>query len=528
MATAAGALSASHLHPLHLRLSTTATFRPRCPDHERQSLRCCPIRGIICCSAKGREYRRGCNSLTFRPWNVNAPGIGDGRIEINHLRRSPFVRCHCFGSATSYDGATTPEFVTLVDQMLLMASIFLTYVAGVVPDGKTVYTARKGTSQYEVDKVATSPGSGTKNNDPGCPLEITKRKILDALEVISKADALGGGVLELEKDQTKRPLLLHAIAEGPRFRLLLAALAHIEKEVLSIPGSFLKATMDDWMVLFSDIVSGSTQPVCTAWFQKELSEGNSDMNEELVTTILEKLEGSSLFPENIKKSGKGDLYAELLCFLKFGSVREDCYYSTSLFISQGTAILEDLVIALANSIANVYLELISLDGNMSNELNDLGPVLCSLSTRALQRLRNEVALNGWLHQNMEAVVSMYEDRFDLSMLQSRLLEEPNVSGTEKFDLWRKIFRRNSSATTQLQYVVITDFSIPVKRTKELRALTGWRYYFSLFLELSDITMPLVRTFISKVSDAITFFLVCLIGRSLGLIYTGIRQSLRWK
>ena len=64
-------------------------------------------------------------------------------------------------------------------------------------------------------------------------------------------------------------------------------------------------------------------------------------------------------------------------------------------------------------------------------------------------------------------------------------------------------------------------------------LYGWflwfrRYYFSLFLELSDIAMPLIRAVISKVSDAISFFLVCLIGRSLGLIYTGIRQSLRWK
>lgn len=55
-----------------------------------------------------------------------------------------------------------------------------------------------------------------------------------------------------------------------------------------------------------------------------------------------------------------------------------------------------------------------------------------------------------------------------------------------------------------------------------------RYYFSLYLELSDIGMPFVRTVAAKISDAVSFFLVCLIGRSLGLIYTGIRQSLRWK
>lgn len=55
-----------------------------------------------------------------------------------------------------------------------------------------------------------------------------------------------------------------------------------------------------------------------------------------------------------------------------------------------------------------------------------------------------------------------------------------------------------------------------------------RYYFSLFLELSDISMPFIRALFDKISNAISFFLVCLIGRSLGLIYTGIRQSLRWK
>lgn len=55
-----------------------------------------------------------------------------------------------------------------------------------------------------------------------------------------------------------------------------------------------------------------------------------------------------------------------------------------------------------------------------------------------------------------------------------------------------------------------------------------RYYFSLFLELSDISMPLVRAVVAKVSSAVSFFLVSLIGRSLGLIYTGIRQALRWK
>ncbi|RXH87125.1 hypothetical protein DVH24_028625 [Malus domestica] len=55
-----------------------------------------------------------------------------------------------------------------------------------------------------------------------------------------------------------------------------------------------------------------------------------------------------------------------------------------------------------------------------------------------------------------------------------------------------------------------------------------RYYFSLFLELFDISMPLIRAIVDNVSKGYLFFLKCLIGRSLGLVYTGIRQSLRWK
>lgn len=72
------------------------------------------------------------------------------------------------------------------------------------------------------------------------------------------------------------------------------------------------------------------------------------------------------------------------------SCREGRCYDHSLFTLHGVAILEDLVITLADGIASIHLELISVDGNMSNEMNGLGLILCTLSTRELQRLRNEV------------------------------------------------------------------------------------------------------------------------------------------
>lgn len=43
-------------------------------------------------------------------------------------------------------------------------------------------------------------------------------------------------------------------------------------------------------------------------------------------------------------------------------------------------------------IASVYLELMSVDGDMSTEVVSSSLVLCSLSTRELQKLRNEVSI----------------------------------------------------------------------------------------------------------------------------------------
>lgn len=93
--------------------------------------------------------------------------------------------------------------------------------------------------------------------------------------------------------------------------------------------------------------------------------------------------------------------------------------------------------------------------------------------------RKQVALNQWLHQNMEAVVSMYEDRFDLRTLQSQLIEGPSKTNTDNFSWWKRLtLRKSESVASPLHYVVINDISITVKRTKELRALTGW-YVLSL-------------------------------------------------
>ncbi|XP_022991670.1 uncharacterized protein LOC111488215 isoform X3 [Cucurbita maxima] len=288
--------------------------------------------------------------------------------------------------------------------------------------------------------------------------------------------------------------------------------------------------MDDLSIIFSKFIQKSSQPVCMSWLKNELSMKNNDSSKAFLSLMSEKLKAEDNILPGIKKSGKEELYAELMHFLSFGPRSRDyCYYDYSLFVKHGISILEDLLITFADGIASMYLEFISVDSSFFDEVDNIGLALCTLSTRALQRLRNEVAMNQWLYQNIEAIVSMYEDRFDLCTLSSQQIELPGSRQANIDNWWMKhILRRRETLSSELRYVVIDSFAMPVKRTKELRALRGWRYYFSLLIELSDITMPLIRVVIDKISSGISFFLVCLIGRSLGLIYTGIRQSLRWK
>lgn len=52
-------------------------------------------------------------------------------------------RCNCLATLVDLDGAAASDWVPFVDQVLLMASIFLTYMAGVIPSGKSSFDSRK-------------------------------------------------------------------------------------------------------------------------------------------------------------------------------------------------------------------------------------------------------------------------------------------------------------------------------------------------------------------------------------------------
>lgn len=454
-----------------------------------------------------------------------------GGIDLNftpRLQQLP-IKCIGLGALVDFDGATSPGLVPVVDQVLLMGSIFLTYMAGVIPVEKSFASYQKTNSDKNVFAESSDiSGSSVKQNygfESKYVLNVVRGKLLNSLNSLEQKAYSGDIILQ----SAKRPLSLSAVARGPKLRLIWAAFQQVEEEVNNISSISRAVGVDDMFGLFSEIIQRSCHSICAAWLEKEflLLKGSDD--KELASMIIEKVRGDSTIVQSITRSGKKDLYSELLWYLTFGSLREDCYYDSRIFAVHGISILEDLVIALADGVASIYLEFISVDSDVSSKTNSLDMSLCALSTRELQKLRNEVALNQWLYHNMDTVVSMYEDRFDLCILESQPIDLTDNIQTEKENWWNRLTRQNSKTMSlELHCIEISHFSMPVKRTKELRALTGWRYYFSLFLELSDITMPLVRAVIDRVSDAISFFLVSLIGRSLGLIYTGIRQSLRWK
>ncbi|KAH0939958.1 hypothetical protein HID58_007419 [Brassica napus] len=469
-------------------------------------------------------------NITQRKPNITWKPSGEARrrcVSTSLNLGASSCKCTCLASLADFDAVAGSGWVPIGDQVLLMTSVFLTYMAGVIPLRNSGYSSKKNTVEEESPYLGASESSGRDTEFDGdleSVWDVVKGKLLDSLDAVKRESTLGSRVLKPKPPQGKPPLSLYAISERPQLYLLLSCFQKLEEETDKISNTI---SSDEWKVSFNDIVSEAYQGACTVWLKRELCVEDTDSDTAMTPLLIKMLNEKEAIFDKIRKSGKEDLFAEFLYFHRFGSLRKASCYDLSLFRTHGVAILEDLMITLADGVASIYLELISVDSKFSDEMNGGGGLdICSLSSRALQKLRNEVALYQWLHQNMEAVVSMYEDRFDLYILQTQVINNPDGGGeTKSHSWWRKA---KAASSSPLRYSVISDFSLPVKRTKELKALSGWRYYFSLFLELSDIGMPIIRVVVDKVSSVISFFLVTLIGRSVGLIFTGIRQSLRWK
>ncbi|CAA6675512.1 unnamed protein product [Spirodela intermedia] len=403
------------------------------------------------------------------------------------------LRCHCFGALANPESLTPSKWVPVIDQVLLTVSIVLAYMV----DGS---------------------------------------KLIDGLKATENDDYLDRSVND--RDITNGSLSLFAVAESPRLRLLWITLQRLHNEagivstayflssiVINTSQSYEGISRDGWSAVSYQILQQIIQPICIEWFEGELSLKIAKRTCILFIStgaphrnIQEAVEDNSVL-DSFKGLGKSELYADLL--YSFDLVLYVMFTMLSLFdsyqnvvmgisseqfpgVEHGVDILEDLVVSLADGISSMYLELISIDSNVADEMNSLDLNLCRLSTRELQRIRNEVALRQWVLRNFQS------GRLD--------------RGRPGNHWWQKFAYGKAESNAPLLRG-IDRAPMRVKRTKELRALTGWRYYFSLFLELSDVAMPLFRVVFTKGREVVSFLLTCLVGRSLGLIYAGIRQSL---
>ncbi|KAK9726484.1 hypothetical protein RND81_05G218400 [Saponaria officinalis] len=448
------------------------------------------------------------------------------RHRTSTVLRGSSMKCKCSGIMIDLENAAGSGWVPVIDQVLLTASVLLTYMAGVIPSKKSYISSEKNNSSdvLLLENPVFFEEEGQSNCE--CNWTVVKGKITDSLLAYENGVIAGDNFDELELNHSKRPFSLSALAHGSRLRLLLSSVEQLEKEVNKIPD--ISATMErgEWLELLSTTLTKACRAAFISWMDKELS---TKPDKELLYYMSEKLKEDEMILGNIRKSGKMELYADLIGFFRYSFFRDCSYYDQSVYTLHGSAILEDLVIRIADAMASTYLEVISVDSEVSTKISNLGMSLCALSTRALQKLRNEVAMFEWMHRNFGEIVLMYEDQFELRVLSSKPCLGSAEKQKENLSWWSKLTLKTSAKVeSSLRYAVVSPFSLSVKRTKELRALKGWRYYFSLVLELADIAMPMSKAVVAQVRNAISFFLVSLIGRSVGLVYTGIRQSLRWK
>lgn len=246
----------------------------------------------------------------------------------------------------------------------------------------------------------------------------------------------------------------------------------------------------------------------------------------LFDSFSQNYDGSKPTLDCLQATGKAEFYSDFLYFLCCRRVRFNGLLNLKMLIKYESLVLEDLIIFLADKASALYLDLIST-GNPVCDTQWWNTLAYNVSsTRLLEKFRNEVALNGWLNENFRSVVAMFEDEFDLWILNSKVI----ISGNDRSVKARKQSNDQAKSMKERErsQFVMGQHKLPARRVRELRALSGWRYYFSLYLEFSDICGPLLNKVLTKLGEGLSFLLVILIGRSLGLVYRGICQSVQRK
>ncbi|XP_024531164.1 uncharacterized protein LOC9632184 isoform X1 [Selaginella moellendorffii] len=433
--------------------------------------------------------------------------LGQCGVSIGRGRKRIDRKYGCDGVA-GISSALSMDWRPAFDEVLLMSSVLLAYVAGVVRP----FAGLTGKKALE---LPVSTGSIAENDqqkqirvsNSDFVWDTMSRKLVEAISTV-EAGAMDVSSTPLTSNPS---LCLQALAYGPRLRLLLAALSLLRNEASS-----REISLED--------VCSMVGPVCRLWISQELRKtektsagyfsGSMIKTEDLSGDV--ETEAKEYMSTRLQRSGKANLYADFLyhqCKKSFSSrTFSDQAVSTNL----ANNVLEDIVIAISDGAAAMYLGAVS--GVITGWPTLLLPSICS--TRSLERFRNEVALYQWIHYNFDSVAAIYEDRVELWGLTANAgKNEPAANKAQK-----KQKRKPLEGVDELYF---DRLSVRVRRSKELKALSGWRYYYSLYMEFSDVVGPLLRILVTKLGQGLSFLLVCLIGRSFGLIYQGIRQSVKW-
>ena len=345
----------------------------------------------------------------------------------------------------------------------------------------------------------------------------------DLWEEVSRQIDVGGDVASLGPRQSQQPrLLLQCLARKDRTALMGSSLAILKAKVAAAPCD----AADDadaakggtpWRARCVALLDACVADACEAWLgfvprrdpdaeRAGPSAPASPWDDKLelyaaAFAALEEQEGE----EEGKGRGEG------------GGVVQGWNSASGLGAAACAAALQDCVVAIAEGAAEAYVievcrggvgiaSAMAVDGEEDGvgkrvregpsalhgpEPTFLNPIVDS--TRKLERFRNQVAVHRMIHRYVHSVQHMYEDRYGV---------------------WS--FTRDGG---------LVEGSLRMPRQRQLGRLRGLRRLVGLTIEAADVAIPLMKRVLSFVNEGISSLLVLVIGRGIGLVVRGVRESI---
>lgn len=93
-----------------------------------------------------------CAAASYKVNPLSSIGIckpsdfGIANMKARFFRKGSPLKCLCYGSLINSGGVMTSDWIPIVDQVLLMTSVFLTYMAGVIPAEKSSFNSKQSTA----------------------------------------------------------------------------------------------------------------------------------------------------------------------------------------------------------------------------------------------------------------------------------------------------------------------------------------------------------------------------------------------